>query len=120
MSETDVLIIGAGPTGLALACQLTRFGVDFHIIDKKETTTAFSRAIGVQARTLEIYEQIGLADKLIALGRPAERVRMLEGGVIRGEAPLRDIGAGLNPYPFLLIVDQSKHERLLYDYVKSR
>lgn len=120
MKNTDVIIIGAGPTGLALACQLIRHGVDFVIIDKKETTTPFSRAIGVQARTLEIYEQLGLADKLIALGKPAEKVRMIEGGVVRGEAVLKDIGAGMSAYPFMLIVEQGKHETLLYDHIKER
>src|SRR6188474_582552 len=65
MATTDVLIVGAGPTGLALACQLIRYGIDFVIIDSKETTTPHSKAIGVQARTLEIYEQIGLHEKLI-------------------------------------------------------
>ncbi len=119
MQQTDVLIVGAGPTGLALACQLIRYGIDFVIVDKKESTTPFSRAIGVQARTLEIYEQIGLADKLIALGKPAERVRMIEGGEIRGEAVLKDIGMGMSPYPFMLVVEQGKHETLLYDYVRS-
>ena len=84
--KTDVLIIGAGPTGLALACQLIRYGVDSVIIDKKETTTPYSKAIGVQARTLEIYEQIGLADKLIGLGAKVEKARMFAGGKVRGEA----------------------------------
>ncbi|CAN5418085.1 FAD-dependent monooxygenase [soil metagenome] len=120
MKSTDVLIIGAGPTGLALACQLIRFGVDFVIIDKKETTTPFSRAIGVQARTLEIYEQIGLAKKLISLGKPAGKVRMIEGGVIRGEAFLMEIGTGMSPYPFMLIVEQGKHEKLLYDHIREQ
>ena len=117
--QTDVLIVGAGPTGLALACQLIRYGVDFVIADKKDTTTPYSRAIGVQARTLEIYEQMDLADKLIALGKPAEKVRMLEGGVVRGEAVLRDIGKGMSAYPFMLIVEQGKHEKLLYDHIRS-
>ncbi|MEP6946030.1 MAG: FAD-dependent monooxygenase [Acidobacteriota bacterium] len=120
MQKTDVLIVGAGPTGLALACQLIRYGIDFVIVDKKESTTPFSRAIGVQARTLEIYEQIGLSDKLIALGKPVERVRMIESGVIRGEAVLKDIGAGMSPYPFMLVVEQGKHEALLYDYIRSQ
>ena len=47
IKKTDVLIVGAGPTGLALACQLIRYGVDFLIVDQKETTTPFSKAIGV-------------------------------------------------------------------------
>jgi 2-polyprenyl-6-methoxyphenol hydroxylase-like FAD-dependent oxidoreductase len=114
---TDVLIVGAGPTGLALACQLIRHGVDFVIIDKKETTTPHSKAIGVQARTLEIYEQIGLADKLISLGAPAEKIRMFAGGRIRGDVQFIDIGAGLSRYPYVLIVEQGKHERLVYDYI---
>lgn len=117
--QTDVLISGAGPSGLALACQLIRYGVDFVIIDKKETTTPYSKAIGVQARTLEIYEQIALADKLIALGEKAEGARLFVGGKLRGDIDFRGIGKGLSPYPFVLIVEQGKHEALLYDHIKS-
>ncbi len=118
--QTDVIIIGAGPTGLSLACQLIRYGVDFVIIDQKETTTPYSKAIGVQARTLEIYEQIGLADKLIAEGTVAEKVRLFAGGKVRGEAEFKNIGKGLSPYPYVLLVEQGKHESLLYDHIKSR
>src|SRR5688572_5412393 len=118
-TKTDVIIIGAGPTGLALACQFIRYGVDFVIIDKNETTTPHSKAIGVQARTLEIYEQIGLADKLIELGQVVERARMIVGGEVRGEANFRDFGKGMSPYPFVLIVEQGRHEKLLHDYIKS-
>lgn len=119
MRETDVLIVGAGPTGLSLGCQLIRYGIDFVLIDDKETTTPHSRAIGVQARTLEIYEQIGIAKELIALGKPAELVRLIEGGEVRGEAVLKDIGAGLSPYPYMLVVDQGRHEALLHKYITS-
>lgn len=118
--NTDVLIVGAGPTGLALACQLIRYGVDFIIIDKKETTTPYSKAIGVQARTLEIYEQIGLADKLVEAGTKANAARMIEGGKIRGEISFKDIGKGMSPFPFFLIVEQGEHERILHDFIKSR
>ncbi|HVF48130.1 MAG TPA: FAD-dependent monooxygenase [Pyrinomonadaceae bacterium] len=117
--KTDVLIIGAGPTGLALACQLIRYGVEFVIIDKKETTTPYSKAVGVQARTLEIYEQMGLADELVALGTIAERTRLFAGGKLRGEAQFSELGKGLSPYPFVLIVEQGKHEKLLYDHIRS-
>jgi 2-polyprenyl-6-methoxyphenol hydroxylase-like FAD-dependent oxidoreductase len=115
--NTDVLIVGAGPTGLSLACQFIRLGVDFVIIDTKENITPFSKAIGVQARTLEIYEQIGLADSLVELGAKAEKAQLWEGGEVRGEIELADLGEGLSPYPFLLLVEQSKHEHLLNDFL---
>jgi len=115
--KTDVLIIGAGPTGLALAVQCIRYGIDFTIIDERAGTTPFSRAIGVQARTLEIYDQIGLADELISLGHAAEKVKFLKDGAVRGEADLSELGTGLSPYPFVLLVEQGLHEKLLYRYV---
>jgi len=118
--KTDVLIVGAGPTGLALACQLIRYGVDFVIIDTKETTTPYSKAIGVQARTLEIYEQIGLAEKLIEQGKITKHVRLLEGGKARAEVELSNLGQGLSPYPFLLIAEQGKHETLLYEFINAQ
>jgi 2-polyprenyl-6-methoxyphenol hydroxylase-like FAD-dependent oxidoreductase len=54
--KTDVLVIGAGPSGLSLAAQLIRHGIDFVILDKKEGVTDLSKALAVQARTLEIYD----------------------------------------------------------------
>lgn len=117
--KTDVLIVGAGPTGLALAVQMIRHGVDFVIIDKKETTTPHSKAIGVQARTLEIYEQIGLAENLIAQGAIAERARMVVGGEVRGQVEFSEIGKGMSPYPYVLLVEQGKHEKLLHDFIRS-
>lgn len=119
MINTDVMIIGAGPTGLSLACQFIRYGIDFVILDQKETTTPHSKAIGVQARTLEIYEQIGLAETLISEGAPAARARMVVGGEVRGEIDLGELGRGLSPYPYVLIVEQGRHEKVLYDFIKA-
>jgi 2-polyprenyl-6-methoxyphenol hydroxylase-like FAD-dependent oxidoreductase len=115
-----VIIVGAGPTGLSLACQLTRYGVDFVVVEEKEGITPFSKALGVHARTLEIYEQIGLAQKAVAQGVIAGKVRMLESGKIVGEVDLSNFGQGLSSYPFLLVLEQSENERLLYDYLLSQ
>ena len=117
--KTDVIIIGAGPTGLSFACQLIRFGVDFVILDKKEGITSYSKALGVHARTLEIYEQIGLAEKAVAQGTIAGKVRLLEGGKILGEVDLSRIGEGLSQYPFMLVLEQSRNEQLLYEFIQA-
>jgi 2-polyprenyl-6-methoxyphenol hydroxylase-like FAD-dependent oxidoreductase len=66
--KTQVIISGAGPTGLMMAAQLCRLGIDFIIFDKKEGITTFSKAVGVQARTLEIYDEMGIAEKAIDQG----------------------------------------------------
>lgn len=117
--ETDVAIIGAGPTGLSLACQLIRYGIDFVIVEKNETITPYSKALGVHARTLEIYEQLGVVERALERGEVAKKFRLLEGGEVRGELPFADIGQNLSPYPFMLILEQSKNEQLLYEYLKS-
>jgi 2-polyprenyl-6-methoxyphenol hydroxylase-like FAD-dependent oxidoreductase len=117
--KTDVVIVGAGPTGLSLACQLVRYGIDFVIVEKNEGVTPYSKAIGVQARTLEIYDQIGLAQKAVEQGTIAERGRLLIEGELRGEINFSNIGRGLSPFPFVLMLEQSKNEQLLYEYLQS-
>jgi 2-polyprenyl-6-methoxyphenol hydroxylase-like FAD-dependent oxidoreductase len=117
--NTDIIIIGAGPTGLSLACQCIRYGVDFVIVEKNETVTPFSKAIGVQARTLEVYDQIGLAQPAIERGTIASRVRLIEGGEVAGEMNLGNFGKDLSQYPYMLMLEQSKNEALLYEYVRG-
>jgi 2-polyprenyl-6-methoxyphenol hydroxylase-like FAD-dependent oxidoreductase len=117
--RTDVVIVGAGPTGLSLACQFVRHGVDFVVVEKNGDVTPYSKAIGVHARTLEIYEQIGLAREAVEQGTIAGKIRLLAGGEVRGEFELASIGEGMSPYPFVLMLEQSKNERLLCGYLKS-
>ncbi|MGA9769026.1 MAG: FAD-dependent monooxygenase [Blastocatellia bacterium] len=118
-TKTDVLIIGAGPTGLSLACQFVRYGIDFIIVEKNEGLTPYSKAVGVQARTLELYEQLGLAQKAVEQGSIAGKARLLAEGEVRAELDLSHIGEGLSPYPYLLVYEQNKNEKLLYEYLQS-
>ena len=116
--QTDVLIIGAGPTGLALACQFVRYGIDFVMIEKREGVTSYSKALGVHARTLEIYDQLGLAQQAVEEGEIATKARMLKSGEVRAELDLSNLGTDLTAYPYVLFFEQSKNEQLLYDYLK--
>ena len=113
--DTDVLIVGAGPTGLVLALWLTRLGVRVRIIDKTAEPGTTSRALAVQARTLELYSQIGLADALVERGRKIAAVNLWVSGKKVGHLVFGDMGAGLSPFPYALVFPQDEHERLLID-----
>lgn len=116
---TDVIIAGAGPTGLALAAQLVRWGIDCMILDKKEHVTDLSKALVVHARTLEIYDQLGLAQKAVEQGAQVEHAVIIHGGKDRATLDFSEVGGRLSPFPFLLLFEQSKNERLLYGYLEQ-
>src|SRR6185503_19164154 len=110
MSDTQVLIVGAGPTGLVLALWLTRLGVAVRIIDKNAEPSTTSRALAVQARTLEFYRQIGLADTLLARGRQVSAAHLWVTGREIAHLKLGDIGRGISPYAYAFIYPQDEHE----------
>jgi len=112
-SEIQVLIVGAGPTGLVLAVWLTRLGVRVRIVDKTAESGTTSRALAVQARTLELYSQVGLADTVVERGRKAVAANLWVAGRRAARAVFGDLGAGLSPYPYALIFPQDEHELLL-------
>jgi 2-polyprenyl-6-methoxyphenol hydroxylase-like FAD-dependent oxidoreductase len=111
--DTDVLVVGAGPTGLMLANQLARRGVRARIIDRHSSPSLQTRALGVQARTLEIYSHLGIAGRALGLGKRATGANMWAEGRRTARVPLGDIGRDMSPYPFLLILGQDDNERLL-------
>jgi len=113
--DTSVLIVGAGPTGLVLALWLTRLGVRVRIVDKTAEPGTTSRAIAVQARTLELYSQIGLADAVVERGRRAVAANLWVAGKEVARAVFGDMGAGVSPFPYALIFPQDEHECLLID-----
>jgi 2-polyprenyl-6-methoxyphenol hydroxylase-like FAD-dependent oxidoreductase len=113
--DPEVLIVGAGPTGLVLALWLTRLGVPVRIIDKTASSGMTSRAVAVQARTLELYQQVGLADIVVEHGRRATAVNLWVAGKKAARAVFGNMGTGLSPFPYALIFPQDEHERLLID-----
>ena len=79
-TKTPVLIVGAGPTGLMMACQLARFGIPFRLIEKNEGPTTQSRALVIQARSLEIFEQMGVAERAVRQGRIFQTINYVVNG----------------------------------------
>src|SRR6202789_1020610 len=113
--DTDVLVVGAGPTGLVLALWLARLGVRVRLIDKTAGPGTTSRALAVQARTLEFYRQLGIADTVVEPGVKIAGVNLWVRGAKTARVPLQNIGASLTPFSFALVFPQDAHERLLID-----
>lgn len=118
-SETEVLIVGAGPTGLVLALWLKRLGVDLRIIDKAPAPGETSRAIAVQARTLEFYRQLGIVDDVLAAGIRVERLAVRTPSGVAATLKLGDFGAGLSRYAFAFALPQDIHERILISHLEE-
>lgn len=110
-----VLIIGAGPTGLALAFWLTRLGVSVRIIDKSAEPGTTSRALAVQARTLELYLQVGLAAAVVDAGVKVVAANLWVRGAKAARVPIQLLGEGLSPFPYALIYPQDAHEQFLIE-----
>ena len=118
--ETEVLIVGAGPAGLMMACQLAIQGIRFRIIDKKEQPTTNSGALIIQARSIEIFNQMGIAQKFIKEGINANNINILFNGKQHYKMSVKNIGSGLSMFPYLLMVKQEKTEKLLTDFINDR
>jgi len=123
MPSPRVLIVGAGPSGLNLALALIRRKVQCRLISEAGGPGEESRAMVVQARTLEFYGQYGFAQAVIAQGVVAETAHVREGGDSGSREVLsvsfKEMGAGLSPYPFALAYPQDDHERFLIEKLKN-
>lgn len=117
--QTKVLICGAGPTGLMMACQLKRFGIDCIVIDPKSGPVKESRAVAVQARTLEIYQQMGIAAIALQQGSIAEKANIIIRQKRVQQISFKGLGEDLSAYPFFFILEQNKNEEILYEYLKT-
>jgi 2-polyprenyl-6-methoxyphenol hydroxylase-like FAD-dependent oxidoreductase len=115
---SDVLVVGAGPTGLMLANWLTKLGVRTTVIDGKSGPTRESRALVVQARSMEIYDQLGIIQEVL---KQSAQARWLAPGFESrafGRIPIGSLGEGLTPYPRIYVLEQSRNEQILLDSLR--
>ncbi len=115
--HTKVLIVGAGPSGLMMAAQLLRYGIQPVIIDNKQGPTNHSNALAVQARSLEIYRQMGIIDEVVPNGKQTKGVLFNQDGKQVTSLSLSKVGNGLTAFPYILLYQQSKNERTLLGYL---
>ena len=118
-TDVDVLIVGAGPTGLMLANQLARRGVKLLIVDRHSGPAQQSRAMAVQARTLEIYSKMGIIDEALALGAKGAAANMWANGRWTARIPIGDIGQSMSPFPYILMLGQDDNERIMGDKLRD-
>jgi 2-polyprenyl-6-methoxyphenol hydroxylase-like FAD-dependent oxidoreductase len=117
--DTDVLVVGAGPTGLMLANQLVRRGIRPIIIDRHAGPSRETKALGVQARTLEIYSHLGIVDRALELGKRGTGGNIWADGRRMARVALSDAGDKVTPYPFLLVLGQDDNERIMGDHLRE-
>jgi hypothetical protein len=107
-NSVAVLICDAGAAGLALAIDLARRGVSFHIIDKSDTPFAGSRGKGIQPRTQEVFEDLDIIDRIVAAGGvyPPQRMYRDDGGYTESDLIERHDPTPAEPYHIALLVPQ--------------
>ncbi len=116
-ADLDVLIVGAGPAGLATAAEAARFGLRYRLIDKASHGAQHSQALVVQARTLEQFERYEIAQRAIERGRRLHRIRMYSDGKRMLEASFDEIPGS---YPFVLFLPQTQTEQLLTEHLEAQ
>ena len=114
MTDADVLVVGAGPTGLMVANWLLKLGVSVIVADGKAGPTRESRALVVQARSMEVYDQLGLGAEVGTAANKAVALAPGYGARVFGKVALGPIGAGRTPYPWIEVLEQSRNEEILY------
>ena len=111
----DVLIIGAGPTGLTMACELLRRGINCRIIDKAAAAGTSSRAMGVQPRTLEVFDNMGIIEQVLSRGVTDREIRVYERDRLLLHMNFNFLASDAIPYPYGVMLPQNVTEELLIE-----
>src|SRR5580704_13632683 len=117
MAKVDVLISGAGPIGLTMANELTRYGISVRIVDKSAERTDKSKALVLWSRTLELFDHAGYVEPFLAAGMQVHGAQMSNGKDVIARVSLDDIDS---PYPYALMIPQSDTERVLEEQLAKR
>ena len=118
--DTDILVVGAGPVGLTAACELHRHGTACRLIDADDGPTPphESRALAIWERTLEVFQAVGVVDRLVARGKPIRAMNVYEGGERLARIGL-DLPDEETPYPFVLSLPQGETQRALIERLEG-
>lgn len=112
----DVLVIGAGPTGLLMAAEAARFGLSCRIIEKISTPLTQSRALAIQSRTLEIFDHLGIIDPFLSKGLKIHGANPFSYQRRLAHLSFDSLDS---PYPFILSLEQSETEKILAEHLSS-
>lgn len=117
MEMIDVLIVGGGPTGLTMALECARYGLTCRIIDSALEPSAYSKAIAIQARTLETFQRMGVHKRFLEEG-----IRITGANIHSNHKKLAHLNLSFipSPFPFALSIEQNKTEHILIDYLSQR
>ena len=113
--ETSVLIVGAGPTGLTMALALARYGIKARIIDQKANPTVTSNALGIQSRTLDVFQDLGIVDKALNQGHIVKGASLFDHKKRLINLRLNELNT---EYSFILGLPQSQTETILIECLK--
>ncbi|HVY62138.1 MAG TPA: FAD-dependent monooxygenase [Planctomycetota bacterium] len=114
--DVDVLIAGAGPTGLTLACELARRGVAARVVDRAAARSTWSKALAIHARTTEALEAMGIADRFLAAGARIRTFNAYAGADRLLQASFDGLDS---PFPFVVVLPQSETERILEERLRE-